>query len=66
MAGWRKWLGNLDTHMPKLVTELQITPARLANIPGWCASPTAGMDADNSSPASAHCENLCASAPIRG
>jgi len=41
----KKWLANLDTNVPKVVTELEITPARLANITGWCDSLTDAMDA---------------------
>ena len=39
----KKWLTNIDTNVPKLVTELEITPARLANITGWCDALLAAM-----------------------
>ncbi len=41
----KKWLTNIKTNVPDLVTELEITPARLATITGWCDSLLAAMDA---------------------
>ncbi len=35
-GGLKNWLINLKTDVPKHVTELEITPARLTNITGWC------------------------------
>jgi hypothetical protein len=44
-GGLKKWLGNLKTNVPTLVTQLEIIPARLSAITGWCDSLTAAMDA---------------------
>jgi len=35
----------IKTNVPDLVTELEITPARLSLITGWCNSLLAAMDA---------------------
>ena len=43
-GGLRKWLVNLKTETPKVVTELEITPARLTKITGWCDDLLAAMD----------------------
>jgi hypothetical protein len=40
----RKWFTNLDTEIPKVVTDLEITPARLTQITGWCTAATGAMD----------------------
>ena len=39
----RKWLANLKTNVPKVVTELEITPERLTLITGWCDALLAAM-----------------------
>ena len=44
-GGLKKWLVNLKTDLPDLVTQLEITPARLTNITGWCDALIAAMDA---------------------
>ena len=44
-GGLRKWLTGLKTNVPELVTELEITPARLSLITGWCTSLLGAMDA---------------------
>ena len=44
-GGLRKWLAGIKTNVPDLVTELEITPARLTKITGWCDSLLAAMDA---------------------
>jgi hypothetical protein len=44
-GGLKDWLGNLKTNVPGLVTQLEITPARLTAITGWCDSLTAAMTA---------------------
>jgi len=41
----RKWVNGIKTIVPDLVTELEITPARLSLITGWCNSLLAAMDA---------------------
>jgi hypothetical protein len=41
----RPWLKSLKTNVPTLVTQLEITPARLTNITGWCDSLLTAMDA---------------------
>jgi hypothetical protein len=41
----RKWFATLKTETPKVVTDLEITPARLTKITGWCDDATAAMDA---------------------
>lgn len=43
----RPWLANLKTNVSTLVTQLEITPARLAKITGWCDSLLAAMDASD-------------------
>ena len=40
----KKWTANLKTNVPDLVTQLEITPARLTNITGWCDSLLTAMD----------------------
>jgi hypothetical protein len=41
----KPWLINLKTNVPTLVTQLEITPARLTTITGWCDTLLASMDA---------------------
>ncbi len=41
----KKWVVNIKTNIPELVTQLEITPARLATITGWCDALTDSMDA---------------------
>ena len=40
----RPWLTNLKTNVPDLVTQLEITPARLTKVTGWCDSLLTAMD----------------------
>lgn len=44
-GGLKKWVGNIKTNVPTLVTQLEITPARLTNITGWCDSLLTAMTA---------------------
>ena len=44
-GGLKKWVGNIKTNVPDLVTELEITPARLTKITGWCDSLLTAMTA---------------------
>ena len=44
-GGLKKWLVNLKTNVPTVVTQLEITPARLSAIIGWCDSLIGAMDA---------------------
>ena len=44
----RKWLATIKTETPKVVTQLEITPARLTQITGWCDDATGAMDAAQS------------------
>jgi hypothetical protein len=41
----RKWFATIKTETPKVVTDLEITPARLTKITGWCDAATDAMDA---------------------
>jgi hypothetical protein len=40
----RPWLLGLKKNVPDLVTELEITPARLTKITGWCDAQLGAMD----------------------
>jgi hypothetical protein len=44
-GGLKKWVINLKTNLPALVTPLEITPVRLTSITGWCDSLITAMDA---------------------
>lgn len=44
-GGLKSWLENIKTKTPLLVTELEITPARLTKIIGWCDTLLGAMKA---------------------